>query len=198
MQNLMQHTKMSKQEQRLKAVLKVVGCLTCQQALRVNKDCPPKVQKNAVVSLMKSRRLFYSKDRKYVMNHPAYKPDAKTSRAVDVLLACMGDIDENQIFASESPAHMGFIKGNKCYEIICEPNKDELLKSIQVINDKYYDTIHLEDRELVNYIIVLNDKSEIDALPEGIVFPYLVAVVSYYDGLNKLEEPKIHLYGESV
>lgn len=193
MEQLMQHTKMSKEEERLKHILSITGCMTEAQAYRVNWNSSPKVQRNAIISLMKSGRLFYSKERDYVMDKPRYKPDKRKKRAIDVLLACVKELDKNLIFETDYPTMFGFIKGNKCYEIISANNVDETIEAMKEINEQYYETIKLEDREIVNYMVILQEKSEINYLPD-VMFPYLVAVVSYYDGLKKRVVPEIKFY----
>ena len=61
------------------------------------------------------------------------------------------------------------------------------------INETFYKEIKLEDAEIVNYMIILSDKSEINYLPD-VMFSYMVAVVSYYDGLKKRDVPEIKFY----
>lgn len=192
---LMQHTKMTKEEERLKHILEITGCMTEEQAYRVNCNMPIKVQRHAIISLMKSGRLFYSKERDYVMNKPMYKPDKRKKRAVDVLLASVKEVDKNLIFATDYPTMFGFIKGNKCYEIVSANNVEETCEVMKQLNEEYYKTVKIEDQELVNYIVILQDKKEINYLPD-VMFPYLVAVVSYYNGLKKLDVPEIKFYGK--
>lgn len=188
---------LSKAEQRVYNVLKKARTLKYEQALAINRDSSQREKEHAITALFKKGLLFYSKHKDYVMLHPKYVPDKRMEDAVWLLIRQITNIDLTQIYHPQAPSSLGYVKTNKCYEIIGANNAKELKEAMEKINELYlknaYDTEDADDNT-IRYLIIVRDKEDINKMPKDVCFPYAFAIIRYAKGLVRLEQPEFDFY----
>lgn len=185
---------LSKEEQRVYNVLKKARTVKYEQALAINRDSSLKEKEHAVTALTKKGLLFYSKHKDYVMLHPKYKPDKRMVDAVWLLLRQITNIDLTQIYQPQAPSSLGYVKTNKCYEIISANNEKELKEAMEKLNELYLKNAYEPDDKAIRYLIIIRDEDCINKMPKDVVFPYAFAIIRYAKGLIKLEQPEFDFY----
>lgn len=179
-----------KEEQRIYTILSKARTIKYEQALAINRDSTKKQKAHAVTALYKKGLIFYSKHKDYIMIHPKYKPDKRVEDAMWLVLRQITNIDPNQIYEPTLPSTLGYVKENKCYEIVCANNEKELREAIEKINVIYRENMYIDDESAIRYLIIIKHEEYINSMPKDIQFPYAFAIQRYARGLELLKEPE--------
>ena len=155
---------LSKEEQRIYTILTKARTMKYEQALAINRDSSKKEKAHAVTALYKKGLVFYSKHKDYIMIHPKYKPDKRMEDAMWLVLRQITNIDPNQIYQPMAPSTIGYVKENKCYEIVCANNAKELEEAIKKINVTYRKNMYVDDSSTIRYLIIIKHEEYINTM----------------------------------
>ena len=192
----------TKAEQNLIHVVKALGCIRYEQALKMLRTgdgaSRTKIQRTVHDALVKGA-IFQSRDKNYLLIAPTYRPNPNV---VDAFYIAQQFISEKQliperIYHPKAPACVGFVDNyGKPFEVIAIPNNHNISDMALKVEEQYKKTQVDTDRPFVRYVFVLKSEGEIAKFPvDEVSYPYAFAIENYIgeDGISLRKVPKIEL-----
>lgn len=151
--------------------------------------------RQAIKTLLKLQKAFYSKENDYILSRPDYIPDSRIENAMWLAVPFLEAGMKVNFFKPMRPASIGFTTKDKAYIVIDENRPDELIESALKVNELYQEHHYTDDPTHLQYIFVARNPETLLMFPQDkMKIPYSVCLQDYFYDDQRHFRPKMTYY----